>query len=158
MAGETSTYFWTVLGPSAATIAVVLVIVGGVGKMALDPITGRLDKHDSTLEKMDHDMAPLLTLYAQHVSDLQVTRTMQDDIRNKLDVYLFEQDKASIQRQISEILGQIHKLEQDIVTRPENATHWTELGARIDSVTRDVDALRLRVQTLSENYRPSTAK
>ena len=132
------------LWQSAATVLVALGFAGSILVFVLKPYGDTLAQHATEIEKISTTMAPLLTLYAQHTSDLQATKMMQTQIDEKLGTGIFLQDQISLQRQLAEIVGQLHTLEQNIVPRSENANKWTELGARIDAVNRDVEALRLR--------------
>jgi predicted nucleic acid-binding Zn-ribbon protein len=147
------------LWPAIGAFFVALGLIGSMLVFVLKPYGDGLDRHAKEIEKLSDDMAPLKTLYAQHISDLQVIKTMQDDIQRKLDASMFDQNKEAIQRQLSEIIQQIHKLEEDIVTRPDNQTHWEGTDAKIASVVSELEALRLRVEHLSEGLpRPPVTK
>ena len=136
---------WPNLWQSAATVLVALGFAGSILVFVLKPYGDTLAQHAAEIEKINTTMAPLLTLYAQHTSDLQVLKTMQTELDEKLSAGLFTQDQTSLQRQLAEIVGQLHTLEQNIVPRSENTNKWTELGARIDAAARDIEALRLRM-------------
>jgi hypothetical protein len=76
-------------------------------------------------------MTPLLTLYAQHTSDLDKFKSVDDRITALIDT----DDKSR-----GETLHQVHDLEGKIVGREENTIHWEQ-----------INALTLRVNALSEH-------
>jgi len=76
-------------------------------------------------------MTPLLTLYAQHTSDLDRFKSIEDRITS-----LIATDDAAR----NELLHQVHDLESKIVGREENTIHWEQ-----------INALTLRVNALSEH-------
>ena len=118
-------------------------LLGTIGGMRITPIEARLDAVDRRLDKIDLTMAPLLTLYAQHTSDLAVINTMQRDIDTKLSRDVFNTTTESLTKQVDALNGQI-------VSRSENVEHWNEVASRIDDINK-----RLAEMTLRINAQPS---
>jgi hypothetical protein len=153
-------HFWTVLGPSTATLAVALVIVGGVGKLALDPKQAQLDTEQKSIDRIDLTMAPLLAVAAQHENDLRRFDAIEKRLDSKLTIEVFDAYqhtsaekvdalKADMLRTVEEVTHQVHTLEAEIVTRPENEAHWAEVAARIAEIASRLDALSVRINALS---------
>ena len=153
--------FWTILAACATTFFGVTALVGVVGKLVIDPITEQIIEIKQDLREIRVTMAPLLTLYAQHKSDDERFLSLQTQIDTKQDKTVFDASYKSLAERIAslvitddksrdEILGQLHRLEDTIVTRQENAVHWGQ-----------TDALVLRVNALadkvSDRYCPMTA-
>jgi hypothetical protein len=141
---------WTVLSSAAAVLAVMLVIVGGVGSIIIGGLEKDLAERKNDIDKINLTMAPLLTLYAQHTSDKEAAATLQKQVDSKLDKDIYEAFLATSNSRITtlettdkqsldEALHQIHDLEGNIVTRAENVFHWNA-----------VDALTLRMNGLTD--------
>jgi hypothetical protein len=131
---------WPAAGAAAALIAVVLTIVGGVGSIILGNLNARIDDLKSASADLNIRMAPLLTLYAQHQSDKEQAASMLIAIDRKLNVDLFAAFKVSEDARNAEMVAQVHRLEDTIVTRAENQVHW---GL--------ADALTIRVNDLAKS-------
>ena len=127
----------------------VLAIATVIGSMALGPINASIVDLKAGLKDVNVTMTPLLAAYAQQTSNLQVLATMKDDIKNKVDRELFDQEVSSIQRQMDEILQQIHKLSADIVTRSDNETHWNGTASELAEVKQNIAALRLVIENMN---------
>jgi hypothetical protein len=130
---------WPAVGAAAAIASVLLAIIGGVGSIIL----GNLDAQINDLKLANIDlnlrMAPLLTLYAQHTSDKEQAASMVIQIDRKVNADLFVAYAESATARNAEIVQQIRRLEDTIVTRAETEVHWA----------RD-NALELRVNDLSK--------
>jgi hypothetical protein len=141
---------WGILGACATTLAVALVIVGGVGTLTVSPRDEAIVELKADIKDIRLTMAPLLTLYAQHKSDEDRFLSFQTQIDTKVDKGAYGMFDRMITGRIDalietdnksrdEILHQVHDLEGGIVPRSENITHWDAVAA-----------LTLRVNALSE--------
>jgi hypothetical protein len=137
------------VGACSATLAVALAVFAGVGSLTLTPIAEHLAALDRADEKINLTMAPLLTLYAQHKADEDRFVGFQIAIDGKLGKDVFEMSRNGLVARIDtlvstddkardEVLAQVHRLEDTIVTRQENVVHWNA-----------TDALALRVNELA---------
>ena len=147
---------WSMVGACATTLAVALVIAGGVGNLTVSPIDSHLTAVDHEIEKINLTMAPLLTLYAQHTSDLQVISGMQKQLDAKLDSNVYDVSNKAVEKEIAEnniifsktleeITHQVHTLEDKIVSRAENSEHWAEVANRLDDLNRRIEATSFRL-------------
>lgn len=136
---------WTLLLTS-----VLPMILGGMGWIIITGLQKDLSERKEDVDKINRDMAPLLTLYAQHKSDEDRFNSFQTQIDGKLNTGIFTvSDKATADRitalELSdasasvEALHQLHSLEEKIVSREENVVHWAA-----------TDALTLRVNSLAD--------
>ena len=141
--------FWQVVGALASGMTAVLAVVGGVGGIIIGNQEREIADIKGSIADLTVRMAPLLTLYAQHESDKEQASEIQREIEGKVEREVFvtfdrlitgrvtEMEASSAARN-GEIVDQLHKLENDIVTRAENMVHW-----------QSIDALTLRVNDLS---------
>ena len=157
---------WTVLATSFTMLGVMLVIVGGVGVMALGPINEKLAELQHGEEKTNLAMTPLLAFAAQHNND---TRQFDDAVKgldsklsiaehkvyDRMTTDKIEALKSDLLRTNDEISHQVHALEGEIVTRSENEAHWAEIQSHIADLSKSVDALALRINALPS---PSSSK
>ena len=155
---------WTVLATTASMMAVLLVIVGGVGVMALGPINEKISNLQHEVEKINLTMTPLLALYAQHDNDLRRYDALDKRVDGKVSLDVFDAQKSMVFESIStlktdvvrtsdEITHQVHTLEGEIVTRSENEAHWSESSARLVEIQTRLDALVLRLNAM-QNSKP----
>ncbi len=142
--------FWQVWQAVASGMTAVVAVVGGVGGIIIGNEQSEIADLKAAVLDLNVRMAPLLTLYAQHASDAQLAAGMQKEIERKVDREVFvtfdrlisgrvTESDASAAARNGEVVDQLHKLENDIVTRAENMVHW-----------QVVDALTLRVNDLSK--------
>jgi hypothetical protein len=142
---------WPAVGAAAALVAVVLTIVGGVGSIILGNLNARLEDSKAANADLNLRMAPLLTLYAQHQSDKEQAASMVVAIDGKVGLAEYRgfdrmisdrltAAEASSAARNEEVVQQLHRLEDTLVTRAENQVHW---GI--------VDALTIRVNDLAKS-------
>lgn len=132
-------------------------LTAGYISTILSPVREHLITLDGEITSINTLMAPLLTLNAQHTADVATIFELRKSVEGKLDKSVFDvttneattrfdQNKADFIRTLEEISHQVHDLEGEIVTRAENDQRTAEMGARVTSLERRVDALSLLVE------------
>jgi chromosome segregation ATPase len=148
---------WVILSACAATLAVSLALVGGIGILALNPIREDVVKIETSIDKINMQMAPLLTVN-EHVADLnQQLLEIKKLIDQKLNKDIFdgkvfdtekeiEDNKTSTLHTFEELSHQVHDLESNIVSKDWNKEHWDAVSAQILDLKGQVSALRLELE------------
>lgn len=152
MTAASSPPVWGNIIAAISTFVATTMLIGAIGSLVISPIREHQAHIDAEIDKINMTMAPLLTLYAQHTSDLAVIASIQKELDAKLDRNVFDVTSGTVQakidtskadtlRSFDEITHQVHSLEADIVTRAENAQHWADISDRISALERHLDAV-----------------
>lgn len=132
-------------------------LIGALGSQRLAPMDAKLVELTAQIKDINTLMAPLLTLNAQHVSDLAVIDQIKKEIDTKLDRSLFDQEqrnsavrydqgKADMIRTLDEVTHQIHDLEGEIVKRSDNDQRQASIDRQISVLENRLNALQLLVE------------
>lgn len=144
-----------------SAVGVMLIIVGGVGKLVLDPRYEFERNTREELKELNIKMAPLLTLAAQIKSDDQNFDRIQRELGTKVEYNVYntevaaqnkqiEDNKTSTLRAAEELSHQVHVLEDKIVYRDENVQHWNDIAARITALETRLNALVQSIDTTKD--------
>lgn len=153
MTAATTTNLWGNIVSSAGVFVVTAGLVGTWVNQRVSPLEDRLTAIDRRLDRVDEAVTSILTLDAKHTADLTA---MQKDIDSKLNTELFrnsreglikqiDDDKANLIRVVEELSHQIHKLEEEIVVRPENKQHWDIEQADKEDTNKRISELALEI-------------
>ena len=153
---------WSSFWSSAAAVGAVIVALGAA---IITPLYGRIG--EAELEAKQYPYLYENSKYADEQftifrnrfsKDEQTIVDLAKDSVSKREVDELEKNlkeriddlKSSLAKTNEESLHQVHTLEGEIVTRPENEAHWAEISERISDAIKRLDALSARLNNYGE--------